>query len=155
MAKKHLILIHGRATKPSEKEKRRLVKKTLLHGLERVAPEAAEAIRSKDVRFSLAYYGDICNGIMLAADKANHAELTERDPAHNYGPCEPKGSYDAHLTQLLNRASFTKAAYKKLLARSTTTATGMTSRAPFRECSMPWAGARKSSARRPRTWART
>lgn len=114
--KKHLILIHGRATKPSEREKRRLVKKTLLHGLDRVAPEAAKAIRTRDVRFSLAYYGDICNGIMLASDKTTRANLSERDPAHDYGPCEAKGSYNKHLKLLLDRDSFTKSDYKRLLA---------------------------------------
>lgn len=34
--KKHLIVIHGRATKPSATEKRRLVKKSLLHGINRL-----------------------------------------------------------------------------------------------------------------------
>ena len=72
--KKHLILVHGRATKPSEKEKRRLVRKTLVHGLERTSPKAAEAIRNKRVRFSLAYYGDISNSVLLSDDKKARSE---------------------------------------------------------------------------------
>ena len=115
--KKHIILVHGRATKPSEKEKRRLVRSTLLHGLERTSPEAAKAIRDKRVRFSLAYYGDISNSVLLSDNKKARVELAGRDPDHNDAPCELSGSYDADLKTLFARASFTKAAYKKFLGQ--------------------------------------
>lgn len=113
--KQHLIVIHGRATKPSEKEKRRLVKSSVLHGLDRVSPEAADKIRSKKVRLSLAYYGDVNNAEMIKAGKKTAADLKGKDSAHDNAPCELNGSYDADLQQHFDRKTFTKSAYKKLL----------------------------------------
>ncbi|MCP3920215.1 MAG: hypothetical protein GY711_32210 [bacterium] len=115
--KKHLILVHGRATKPSENEKTRLVKKALLHGITRTDAEAAKAIRSGKVKFSLAYYGDISNQVMLKHDPKLAAFMTEKDPAHDDLPCECCGSYDNSLDELLARKTnqFTRKEYMRFL----------------------------------------
>jgi len=114
-AKQHLIVIHGRATKPSEREKRRLVKKAILHGLGREAPRAAEKLRSGRVRFSFVYYGDISNELMIRSKGKTRGDLRGRDPAHGGAPCEESGSFDADLERLFRRDKFSKSAYKKLL----------------------------------------
>lgn len=115
MSQKHLIVIHGRATKPSEREKKRLVKRSLLHGLERVSEDAAQKIRSGDVKFSFAFYGDISNHLMIEAGKKSRRDLPDRDSAHDDTPCEKAGSYDTDLERLFARTQFTKSAYKTLL----------------------------------------
>jgi len=99
MPQKHLVLIHGRATKPVREEKERLVNKALLHGLERVSSRAAEAVRSGRAATSLAYYGDINNRLVLAAEPHRKAEMVEIDGAWYERP----GSYDADLDKLLAR----------------------------------------------------
>ena len=116
---KHLIVIHGRATKPAEREKKRLVKESILHGLGRVSPEAAAKIRSGEVKLSLAYYGDISNAEMVKAGKKVLQELKGRDPDHGNAACELDGSYDADLKSLFARKSFTKSDYNKLLKEVT------------------------------------
>ncbi len=116
---KHLIVIHGRATKPSSKEKKRLVKKSLIHGLERVSPQAAQKLKNGEIRFSLAYYGDICNREMIRADEKEKSELPDKDPAHGNSPCEKAGSYDADLAKLFQTTNFSRAAYKKLIRKAT------------------------------------
>lgn len=88
--KQHIIAIHGRATKPSEMEKRRLVKTSILHGLDRVSGKKADKLRSGEVRLSLAYYGDINNAEMMKAGKKSRSDLTGRDPAHDNAPCEER-----------------------------------------------------------------
>lgn len=115
---KHLILIHGRSTKPSEKEKRRLVKKALLNGLGRVSTSARKKVEQGKVRFTFAFYGDINNRLMWADDPDEWRQwLTDRDPDHGNVRCEKSGSYNADLKTLLARDSsqFTKASYRKFL----------------------------------------
>ena len=112
---KHLIVIHGRATKPSEREKKRLVKQSILHGLGRVSPAAAAKVRSGEVKLAIAYYGDINNEEMIKAGKKVRQELKGRDPDHGNAPCELDKSYDEDLKRLFARTSFTKADYQKLL----------------------------------------
>lgn len=114
---KHLILIHGRSTKPSEKEKARLTKKALLHGLDRVSVEAAQKVRSGKIKLSFAYYGDISNAAMIEAGKKTKKDLAGRDPAHGDAPCELDGSYDADLDRLFLHTDFTKSAYNDFLKR--------------------------------------
>lgn len=113
--KQHLIVIHGRATKPSEKEKRRLVRLSVIHGLERVSKSAATKIRTGKVKMSLAYFGDISNAEMIRANKKSSSELKGRDPLHPGTPCEKSGSYDSDLKELFEVSKFSKAAYRKLL----------------------------------------
>lgn len=117
--KKHLIVIHGRATKPSFREKRRLVTKSLLHGLERVDAAAAARIRDRKVAFTFVYYGDINNREIIARDPDKRKELTGRnDTRYGAGPCEPDGSYNADLESMLLRTDFSKQAYRKFLDKT-------------------------------------
>ena len=114
MPARHLLLIHGRATKPRRKEKERLVRKSLLHGLDRVAPEAAAMIRAKEVKVTFAYYGDVNNDIMIRAEPGLEKWL-ERDPDGSW--YEKDGSYDDDLKKLLARPTdaHTRAEYAKLV----------------------------------------
>jgi hypothetical protein len=113
--KKHLIVIHGRASKPAHKEKQRLVKEALLHGLDRVDQKARAAVESEKVKFSFSYYGDISNRLLAERSKRIHGELTGKDPDHDNQPCQPAGSYDQDMGRMLAQQSFDKAAYKRFL----------------------------------------
>lgn len=116
-AKKHLIVIHGRATKPSYGEKRRLVMQSLLHGLERVDSRAVNRIHDKKIEFSFVYYGDINNREIIAKDPGKKKELSgKNDPRYGGGACEPSGSYDADLKRMLGQTDFSKKAYRKHLS---------------------------------------
>jgi len=68
MPDKRIILIHGRATKPTEPVKEDLVRKALISRIEKVNPAAAESIKNGHVIISLAYYGDILNRILVEKD---------------------------------------------------------------------------------------
>ena len=74
--KKHLILIHGRATKPSETEKKRLVTASLLHGLNRVDPAAAKKLEDKKIGYTFVYYGDVSNREIMNHDPDVKRQLT-------------------------------------------------------------------------------
>lgn len=115
--KQHLIVIHGRATKPAEKVKRRLVREALLGGLRRADPAKAEKLRAEKVTFTFVYYGDINNRLMLKSKKKSPGDLRGKDPDHGNAPCELPSSYDADLQRLLTRdtAKYDKRAYKALL----------------------------------------
>ena len=97
MADKHLILVHGRATKPPKAAKRRLVKKALVEGLKRVDSKAAQAVTSGRVKFTLAYYGDINNRLMIAAEPERKGEMVKLGDDWY----EPPHSYDEDLDRLL------------------------------------------------------
>ena len=118
MNKKHLILIHGRGSKPGHSEKERLVLKSLLHGLNRVDTTAADAIKTSKIKYDFVYYGDVNNHLLLdAMDKKDlrRREFTGKDARHNNQKCQPAGSYDADLEDLLSQQSFTKKAYQRFL----------------------------------------
>lgn len=121
MKKKHLIIVHGRASKPSHSEKERLVLKSLLHGLNRVDTSAAKAIKTRKIKYDFVYYGDINNRLLLAAmsekDPRRH-EFTGKDTRHNNQKCQPAGSYDADLEDLFSQQSFTKKAYQRFLKQN-------------------------------------
>lgn len=119
MAAKHIIIIHGRATKPSGSKKQELVMKSLLHGLGRVDQKAFAALKKGKVKCSMVYYGDINNRLMIAAGGKTKKELTgKNDPEYGSAPCEEPGSYDADLDRLLARSTdaFSKKDYQKLLS---------------------------------------
>ncbi len=115
---RQIIVIHGRATKPREKEKFKLVRKSLLNGLRRADESSAEKIESGEVKLKLAYYGDINNALMWASKqkpkKKVVADFLTKWP-YKY---EKNGSYDADLETLLARPTSkqNKSAYRKLLA---------------------------------------
>lgn len=114
MADKHLIIIHGRATKPTEAEKKRLVMKALTAGLNRIDSDAAQQIADGQVKTTFVYYGDISNRI-LVNDKP---ELKEYMVEIDGNWFEPNGSYDKDLDRLLARETIHHAVadYKQLLA---------------------------------------
>ena len=115
-AKKHLILIHGRSTKPSEAAKALMVTRALKHGLDRVDPsgKASQSLDNGKVKFDFVYYGDIANQRMLEKNKSLKKQLTATDPKYNC-PCEPTEKYTEALDRLLQQMSHTKAAYKAFL----------------------------------------
>jgi len=115
-AQRHLILIHGRSTKPSEAAKKAMVKRALRHGLDRVDPsgQASKSIDNGKVKFTFVYYGDIANQRMLEKNKSLKKQLTATDPKHKT-PCIPAEKYTKSLNTLLKQQSHTKAAYKALL----------------------------------------
>lgn len=104
---KHLIVIHGRASKPSGSEKRKLVEASLRHGIARVSPEGAELLRDPErVRYSFVYYGDISNRELVAArSKAREDLKGQNDPEYDFLPCEEEGSFDGDLSRLFERDS--------------------------------------------------
>ncbi len=116
---KHLIVIHGRSTKPSEKEKKRVATQALLHGLERVDPAVAARVKKRSgadrVKYSFVYYGDISNKLIVEHNEDKLKRLTGRDPDHGNQPCEPDGFYDGGLANLFTQKTHTKAAYKRFL----------------------------------------
>ncbi len=114
MSSPHIILVHGRSTKPSGAEKRRLVKRALFHGVQRSSLSGHEALETGQVSFALAYYGDINNGIL---QEGQGRWLAAKDPEHNWGSCEPDGYYDRSMSASLARLSvdFGAKAYAKLL----------------------------------------
>ncbi len=118
MASPHIILVHGRSTKPSAREKRRLVYAALCHGVGRVSSAALDTFHRSDVSFSLAYFGDINNQIL---GKSHGALLTENDPEHNWTACEPDGYYDASMEASFARSSqaFSEKHYEQLLKDKT------------------------------------
>jgi len=111
-----IILVHGRSTKPSAIEKRRLVRTALVHGVERASPQAAQKIVSGEVSVSLAYYGDISNRVL---NRKPNRWLTSIDAEHQWGACEPNGYYDAAIARSLARPSsaFGEDDYQQILAK--------------------------------------
>ena len=64
MAKKRIILIHGRAIKPAEQPMRELARDAVINGLTRANSKvSAELIRQDGIKFDLVYFGDIINQI--------------------------------------------------------------------------------------------
>jgi hypothetical protein len=115
MGQKHIILIHGRATKPTYDEKWRLVQQALLAGLRRHSDEAAKRIEQKQVKLSFAYYGDLSNRLMIKAQPKTKEGMIQVGSDW----FEKPGSYDDALKTLLARpnAQHTKHDYEALLAK--------------------------------------
>lgn len=117
--KKHLIVIHGRSTKPSHREKERVVTEALKHGLSRINPTAGARIGKQastdGVKYSFVYYGDISNHLILSRSPSKSSRLTGRDPDHDNQPCEPDGFYKTGLEMLFDQRHHSKAAYNKFL----------------------------------------
>lgn len=118
MPKKHLILVHGRSTKPAEKEKERLVRAALVHGVARTDGAAAQRLRTGEVRVTVAYYGDVNNRVLRRSDPDVWRWMTSRDPDHGNAPCEPGSYYEPALAELLARPTdaFTREDYRRWTA---------------------------------------
>ncbi len=115
--KKHLLLIHGRATKPDKPTKERLARAALARGLSHADKTFAEGtLEDHDLTFRLVYYGDINNTIMVDAEPERKDEMVKGGDDVWY---EPPDSYDADLKKLLRRKGneYSRAAYRKLLDR--------------------------------------
>lgn len=115
---KHLIVIHGRATKPSGSKKEELVLRSLLHGLKRVDEGAAKAVGTDRVKFSFVYYGDVSNRELVQMGAKSKKDLpATNDAEYEFKPCEKEDSYDEDLDRLLARSTsaFGRADYRKLL----------------------------------------
>ena len=121
--RKHLILVHGRSTKPSEDEKKRIALQALRHGLARRDKQAADRLSDDpndgQVKFSLAYYGDLSNSLILKKYPHKKDRLKGTDPRHKHLPCEKDGFYDEGLKQLYRRktGNHGEQDYKAFLAR--------------------------------------
>jgi len=118
MARKHIIFVHGRSTKPAASKKRKLSLDALLHGLDAVAPEAASHIRSGKVRFTFTYYGDINNRIMAQHNAEEAALLTARnDKRYGAEPCLPYDDLAESLRRLMAIGEQDEATYRQVVSQ--------------------------------------
>ncbi len=118
MARKHIIFVHGRSTKPAATKKRKLSFDALMHGIEAVNPGVASQLRDGKVRFSFTYYGDINNAIMAQHNADEAAQLTARnDRRYRHEPCLPYDDLKESLQRLMALGSFDEASYAAVLAQ--------------------------------------
>lgn len=99
MGKKHIIIVHGRSTKPQPGVLRRMVKRALVAGLERVDRRAASAVADSEVDLTLAYYGDLTTQLMAAANP----QLTDALIRRHGKWYDPPDKDRAGLAQLIAR----------------------------------------------------
>lgn len=100
--KKHIIIIHGRSTKPQPHVKERLVMSALTRGLQRINNDAAKMIENQDVNVSVVYYGDVLNRIMLE----HNPELKKEMICVQNKWYVPAENYEKQLEQLCNRSLY-------------------------------------------------
>lgn len=116
MAKKRLILIHGRAIKPAEKPMKSLARKAAADGLRRAgAGNQAKALLNGDIAFELVYFGDITNRLQAAVRPKDKKLLTASDPDHSGAACFPIDNLEAAFAEVSQLPSFSKARYQELL----------------------------------------
>lgn len=111
---KHIILIHGRNTKPAQKPYEDLQKIALLQGLNRIDSAKAKLVEQGKVKVSFVYYGDINNAILIK-NKKDRAKLTAKDPSHGNAPCLPTTGIGEAIETLAGIKSFSAATYRKIL----------------------------------------
>jgi hypothetical protein len=75
---KHLFVIHGSSTKPQRRVLERLVKRAITEGLRRVDSGAAGKLEASGIRFTLVYYGDITNELMVRAEPELKKSMIQR-----------------------------------------------------------------------------
>ncbi len=111
--KKHIIIIHGRSTKPQRHVKERLVMTALKRGLQRINNDAFKMIENRDVKVSVIYYGDVLNRIMLEQKPELKKEMIYVQ--NNW--YVPDETYDKQLEQLCDRPidKHTKDDYDRLI----------------------------------------
>jgi hypothetical protein len=114
---KHLILVHGRAIKPSASALAALAKRAIIRGLERAGQaSAALALDGGAIRFSSVYYGDINNEIEASHSRRKAALLTAaNDPGYRFKPCFPAAELEAGFALTDAIPKFTAATYRKVL----------------------------------------
>jgi hypothetical protein len=115
MPRKHIFYVHGRNTKPAPAVFTRQVKTALGARLRRVSSKAADVFENADTRFTVAYYGDLMNDLMVQAQP----ELTNSMLSRNGKWLEPHGHDAASLEQLIRRStrSHTENDYKQLVGK--------------------------------------
>ncbi|UCG87754.1 MAG: hypothetical protein JSW71_04180 [Gemmatimonadota bacterium] len=112
MPQKHIFFVHGRNTKPEPAVLRRLVRRALSARLERVDSDAARLFESPAIKFTVAYYGDLMNDLMVRANPELRQSMIWRGDKWY----EPHQRDASHLEQLLSRPSrrHTERDYKDL-----------------------------------------
>lgn len=113
--KKHIIIIHGRSTKPQQSIKQTLVNNALINGIQRINKKMAKAIEIGDVKVTVVYYGDILNQILVE----NRPELKKElvwIPDNWY---VPDNTYNKPLQKLIKRPleKHTKEDYDRLIEK--------------------------------------
>ncbi|MBU2712910.1 hypothetical protein [Zooshikella harenae] len=111
---KRIIVVHGRAAKPKQNEKYRLVYKALSHGLSRYSDEVAQMVISKVVPIELVYFGDVTNALIWASHQRPQKKivtdfLTQWDYSY-----EQNGRYDAAMESLFDIKQQSSDAYSHL-----------------------------------------
>jgi hypothetical protein len=111
---KHLFFVHGRNAKPEPAVLKRLVRRALSARLEMVDPSAAEVFVGSAVKFTVAYYGDLMNELMVQANPELRKSLVWRKDKW----FEPHQRDESHLEQLLLRANgkHTERDFKQLVS---------------------------------------
>ncbi|MGF9691268.1 hypothetical protein AAIH46_00495 [Rhizobium sp. 0TCS1.26] len=120
MARKHLILVHGRSIKPAREALITLSHQALASGLRRAGrQDRAPALSDGRIKVSFAYYGDINNRILSKADAGTRKKLTAKDPAFGNAACFPSAPLeDAFALTEHAYPRFDAATYKKVLQQS-------------------------------------
>lgn len=113
---KRLVIIHGRDKKPDRETMLRLVKKSLITGLERVNENAAKKVSLEEIPITFVYYGDINNALLLEKIKEN-PKLMERMKEVNGNWYVQDDYYDHDLQVLIERPTeqLTKKNYHQLI----------------------------------------
>lgn len=113
-----IIMIHGRSTKPAKAKHAAFLRRALLQGLNRYAPDKAQKLENGAIEIDYVYYGDFNNRILANASDDYRAALTDTDPHSDNAPCLPDEGYVDAIDALLDFKRFDKRAYKKILSQN-------------------------------------
>ena len=114
MAKK-IILIHGRSTKPAKSVHTQLLLASLMQGLNRVSPLAADRVEANQVSVESVYYGHINNAILAEKSSYHADQLKANDPVYNGAPCLPAAGHLEAIEALEQFKRFDKRHYDQVL----------------------------------------
>jgi hypothetical protein len=99
MSQKHVFFVHGRNTKPEPAALKRLVRRALSARLELVDSTAAQLFAGSAVKFTVAYYGDLMNELMVRANpELKRSMIWRKDKWF-----EPYQRDASHLERLVTR----------------------------------------------------
>jgi hypothetical protein len=116
MAKRRLILIHGRAIKPAEKPMKALAADAIAEGLRRAgAKQTADQIANGQIAYEMVYFGDFNNIIQAANRPKDKKLLTSTDPDHGNSACFPIEHLKAAFADVSTISAFSKLRYEELL----------------------------------------
>jgi hypothetical protein len=117
MARKHIILVHGRDIKPAVSEMEKLARRALQEGFRR-SGSAVPLSGAGAVKFSLVYFGDITNDIQAKASKVDKAKLTARDPDFGNAACFPIEPLKAGFDTTGAVKKFDEPAYASIISKA-------------------------------------